>query len=127
MKENSNLSSLRKNILGAAWLAFIALVFALALPLASPAQDTGYISGIVTDKSGAVVVGAEVIVTAAGGGLTRTTTTNGDGAYVAAGLPGGSYNLAVTAKGFQKYSATRGMSSPRSLRRGNRKRTTLMR
>jgi len=53
------------------------------------------------------VVGAEIIVTAAGGGLTRTTTTNGDGAYVAAGLPGGSYNLAVTAKGFQKYSATK--------------------
>jgi len=107
VKENSNLSSLRKNILGAAWLVLIALVFALALPLASPAQDTGYISGTVTDKSGAAVVGAEIIVTAAGGGLTRTTTTNGDGAYVAAGLPGGSYNLAVTAKGFQKYSATK--------------------
>jgi len=58
VKENSNLSSFRKSILGAAWLAFIALVFALALPLASPAQDTGYISGTVTDKSGAAIAGA---------------------------------------------------------------------
>src|SRR5689334_114479 len=93
--------------LGAAWLAFLALAIALALPLSSRAQDTGYISGTVTDKSGAAVVSADVTVTAAGGGLTRTTTTNGDGAYVVAGLPGGTYNLTVTAKGFQKYSATK--------------------
>ncbi len=107
MKENSNLSSLRKNISRVAWLALIALVFALALPLASPAQDTGYISGTVTDKSGAAVTGADVTVSDTGGNLTRTTATNGDGAYVVAGLPGGSYNLVVTAKGFQKYSATK--------------------
>jgi len=46
--------------LGAAWLWLGVLVIALALPLASPAQDTGYISGTVTDKSGAAVVGADV-------------------------------------------------------------------
>ena len=80
MKENSELSNRRKNILGAAWLAFVALIIALALPLASRAQDTGYISGTVTDKSGAAVVGAEVVVTLAGGSLTRTTTSNSDGA-----------------------------------------------
>src|SRR5437016_3025029 len=93
-------------MLGAAWLAFVGLIIALALPLASHAQDTGYISGTVTDKSGSAVVGAEVVITNTAGSLTRTTTTNADGAYVVAGLPGASYNISVTAKGFQKYSAT---------------------
>ena len=92
---------------GAAWLAFVALILALALPLASHAQDTGYISGTVTDKSGAAVVSAEVVITNTAGSLTRTTTTNSDGAYVVAGLPGSTYNLVVTAKGFQKYSASK--------------------
>src|SRR5256886_16141995 len=94
-------------MLAAAWLAFVGLILALALPLASRAQDTGYISGTVTDKSGAAVVGAEVVVTNTAGSLTRTTTTNADGAYVVPGLPGATYNITVTAKGFQKYSATK--------------------
>src|SRR5438309_6696781 len=107
VKGNSDFSNPRKNMLGAAWLAFVALILALALPLASRAQDTGYISGTVTDKSGAAVVGAEVLITNTAGSVTRTTTTNADGAYVVAGLPGGTYNLVVTAKGFQKYSASK--------------------
>jgi hypothetical protein len=105
VKENCSLSDHRKNILGAVCLCLGALIFALALPLASRAQDTGYISGTVTDKSGAAVVGANVVITNAGGSLTRNTATNSDGAYVAAGLPGGTYNITVTAKGFQKFTA----------------------
>src|SRR5205807_1475439 len=107
VKQNSDFSNPRKNMLAAAWLAFVGLIIALALPLASRAQDTGYISGTVTDKSGAAVVGAEVVITNTAGSLTRTTTTNSDGAYVVAGLPGATYNISVTAKGFQKYSATK--------------------
>jgi len=107
VKENSEFSNRQKNTLGAAWLWLGVLIFALALPLASPAQDTGYISGTVSDKSGAAVVGAEVVITNTAGSLTRNTTTNADGAYVVAGLPGATYNIVVTAKGFQKYSATK--------------------
>jgi hypothetical protein len=81
------------------------MLVALILPLASHAQDTGYISGTVTDKSGAAVAGAEVVITGVGGNITRTTTTNTDGAYVVPALPGGTYNLSVTAKGFEKYQA----------------------
>src|SRR6266478_1652522 len=105
MKENSQLCNRRKNILGAACLWLGVLLVALALPLASPAQDTGYISGTITDKSGAVVAGADVVITNTSGSLTRTTNTNSDGAYVVAGLPGATYNIIVTAKGFSKYSA----------------------
>src|SRR5438477_7626391 len=107
VKETSDFSNPRKNMFRAAWLAFVALILALALPLASHAQDTGYISGTVTDKSGAAVVSAEVVITNTAGSLTRTTTTNADGAYVVAGLPGSTYTLVVTAKGFQKYSASK--------------------
>src|SRR5580692_12450044 len=69
------------------------------------AQDTGYIGGTVTDKTGAAVAGAEVVISSINGSSTRATITNADGAYVVAGLPGGSYNVVVTAKGFQKYTA----------------------
>src|SRR5258708_19597173 len=103
VKENSKLSNRRKNILRAACLSLGVLLIALALPLASRAQDTGYISGTVTDKSGAAIVGASVTITGAGGNLTRNTTTNSDGAYTVAGLLGGTYDVVLTAAGFQKF------------------------
>jgi hypothetical protein len=103
--ENSSPLKQRKNFFGSVPLWLCALVVALALPLALRAQDTGYISGTVTDKSGAAVAGAEVVITNTAGSLTRTTTTNTDGAYVVAGLPGATYNIGVTAKGFQKFIA----------------------
>ncbi len=102
---NSNPLHHRKNFLGAACVLLATILLALCLPLASRAQDTGYIGGTVTDKSGAAVVGAEVVITNAAGSLARATTTNADGAYVIAGLPGDTYNLVVTAKGFQKFTA----------------------
>src|SRR6202011_293691 len=48
---------------------------------------------------------ANIVLTNTAGSLTRNTTTNSDGAYVIAGLPGDTYNLSVSAKGFQKYTA----------------------
>ena len=86
-----------------ATLCFLLLVLCRSYVL--QAQDTGYISGTVFDKSGAAVVGAEVTLISTAGNLTRTTTTNNDGAYTIAGLPGGTYHLSITAKGFQKYTA----------------------
>jgi hypothetical protein len=77
----------------------------LCLPFLASAQDTGSISGTVTDKSGAAIAGADLVITSTAGSLTRATTTNSDGAFIAGGLPGGSYNLTVTAQGFQKYTA----------------------
>lgn len=86
--------------------AFLCAVAALlCVVCAANAQDTGYISGTVTDKSGAAVAGASVVISSTNGSATHPTTTNTDGAYVVAGLPGGSYNIVVTAKGFEKYTA----------------------
>jgi Carboxypeptidase regulatory-like domain len=82
-----------------------AALVVLCVPCFAVAQDTGSISGTVTDKTGAAVVGAEITISDLGGSLSRATVSNGDGVYVAAGLPGGTYNMVVTAKGFQKYEA----------------------
>jgi len=51
------------------------------------AQDTGYISGTVVDKSGAAIAGADVTVRNTAGSITRTTPTNNDGAYTIAVSP----------------------------------------
>src|SRR3989449_5960023 len=85
--------------LGSAAILFFVGLLALLISAApaARAQDTGYISGTVTDKTGSAVVGAEVVVAIAGGSFSRTTATNADGAYVVAGLPGGTYDITVTA------------------------------
>jgi hypothetical protein len=77
----------------------------LGLPVAIHAQDTGYISGTVTDNTGAAISGAKVTIISTTGNISRDTTTNDDGAYVVPGLPGASYDLSITAAGFQKYTA----------------------
>ena len=85
------------------WLGVV--VFLLLIPFHASAQDISVISGTVMDKSGAAVAGATVVVTNASGNLTRTTQTNENGAYVVPALPSGSYDVTVTAKGFQKFQA----------------------
>jgi Carboxypeptidase regulatory-like domain/TonB-dependent Receptor Plug Domain len=85
------------------WMGTLALL--LLLPLVASAQTNGLISGTVTDKSGAAVVGAKVVIASVGGNLTRTTETNGDGVYVASSLSPGTYNIIVSSKGFQKFEA----------------------
>ncbi len=105
MKEKLTPSAIRKYFVLAAPALVVALLALLLMPLASRAQDTGYISGTVTDKSGAAVANAEVVITSQGENLTRNTTTNSDGAYVGSALPAGTYDIVVTAAGFQKYQA----------------------
>ena len=67
------------------------------------AQDTGEITGTVRDSSGAVVQGAQVKIAGTAGGQERTTNTNADGDYLAAGLPGGTYNITISFKGFKTF------------------------
>jgi len=69
------------------------------------AQDTGSITGTVKDPSGAAVAGAAVSVSNPDHGIVRQTVTNSEGDYNESGLPGGVYNITVTASGFKKYQA----------------------
>lgn len=82
----------------------LAILLAFALP--SFAQGTATLTGTVTDKSGAVVPNATVVLTNTAVGVTRTTVSNSDGAYLLAGLPAGQYDLAVSAPGFKKFEVT---------------------
>src|ERR1700686_3531032 len=79
------------------------IVLALFSALNLSAQDTGEITGTVRDNTGAVIQGADVQINGTAGGIQRSTTTNSDGDYLAAGLPGGTYNLVVSAKGFKPF------------------------
>jgi hypothetical protein len=80
-------------------IAALALFSALNLC----AQDTGELTGTVRDNTGAIIRGADVQVTGTAGGIQRSTTTNSDGDYLAGGLPGGTYNITITAKGFKTF------------------------
>jgi hypothetical protein len=62
------------------------------------------ISGVVTDPSGAVVVGAVVTITSVAGG-TQTAITNEQGHYSLTGLAAGTYDLSVSAAGFKVFHA----------------------
>src|SRR6516165_4728962 len=65
--------------------------------------ESGAINGIVTDKTGAVVVGATVTATSVDTGLVRTTTTGSAGEYAITNLPPKLFNITIEAEGFQKY------------------------
>ena len=78
----------------------------LTLPFLARAQDAGYITGTVTDKSGGTVAGADVMVENAGRGISRKVKTNTSGEYLVAGLPATKYAVTVEAKGFETYQET---------------------
>ena len=63
---------------------------------------TGTITGEVTDPSGAVVSGAQVVAHNVSTGVDSPTTTNSDGFYRIQSLPIGHYEVTVQAPGFNK-------------------------
>ena len=84
--------------LAVAWLTFC---------LASYGQSTfGTVLGTVTDPSGSAVPRATVDLTNTGTNVTRTTTTGDAGNYQFVNVEIGSYQLKVTATGFQTMEFT---------------------
>ena len=77
-------------------------VLVLGLSLARPSfgQTFGQITGLVTDSSGGVLVGAPVTVTNPQTSFTRTENTNGSGLYTFPNLLPGGYNVKVEMQGF---------------------------
>ena len=56
----------------------------------------GTVLGTVTDPSGAVVSGANVVVRNVNTGQDRTTQTSADGSYTVPELPIGTYSVTIT-------------------------------
>ena len=84
----------------------VLLCITIGIFVAAPAfaQSTyGTLLGTVTDASGAVLVGATVTVTDVDTNTSKTTTTNSGGEYEIPNLLPGTYDVAITAKGFNQY------------------------
>jgi uncharacterized surface anchored protein len=78
------------------------LTFVAAVQTAHAQDITGLLSGTVTDKQGAVIVGASVIITNEATGVSRPPiTTDASGHWITDALPVGSYMVFVTAQGFK--------------------------
>jgi hypothetical protein len=72
---------------------------------ASAQFDTGTISGLVTDGTGAVIPHSSVTITNTGTGIQTTANTDSSGSFVASGLPFGHYVVSAIATGFGKATA----------------------
>jgi hypothetical protein len=82
------------------------LVLLLGAMHSAQAQTTGTISGIVTDKDGALLPGVAVRVHATAGGEARAATTNKAGEYSFPALQPGDYAITFTATGFAVQTET---------------------
>src|ERR1700730_5546607 len=92
-------------------LTYLLIVGLVLLTLGSgnafgQATASATIQGTVTDKSGAVVSGAEVVAKSKATDLTRTATTSDTGYFRFELLPVGTYTVTVTKAGFGTVSQT---------------------
>ena len=70
------------------------------LPLWAQSANSGTVTGIVTDASGAVVNGATVTLTDTSTNTSRTNNTNDAGRYIFVDVTPGVYDLTVAKQGF---------------------------
>ena len=83
-------------------LGFLGIVLSIISPSRLMAQiDQGSITGVVTDPSGAVIVGAQVTLTSTDTGLALNTKTNASGVYFFTPIKIGNYTISANAKNFQ--------------------------
>ena len=80
--------------------AFVFLTFFAAMAFAQAGRGT--VSGRVTDSTGAVAPGVEVVLQSKATGLTERTVTSGAGLYAFVSLNPGVYQVAVSQTGFAK-------------------------
>jgi len=81
-------------------LALLAVLMASALH--AQIVETGVITGVVKDHTGAVIPNAHVSLQNAGTGITTNSTTDSQGIYVSPPLHPGDYKVLVEAPGFSK-------------------------
>jgi len=83
------------------YIVVVCLVL-LALVRVSDAQSpNGTISGQVLDSTGAIIVGADVLLANDATGVQYSARTNGDGLYLLPNLPPGTYRLQISKQGFK--------------------------
>jgi hypothetical protein len=80
--------------------AVILVSLAVGRPAFGQTADTATVTGVVTDPSGAVVPGAQVVLLDKATGLARTQLTNSTGQYIFANVLPENDTIHVTMKGF---------------------------
>ena len=95
------------------------ITFLVALTSSSEGAQSTYatITGTVTDSSGAVISGANVVATNVETAVATKTTTNDDGVYTVPQLREGPYMLSITAPGLREFLATDVVLATRDIRR----------
>lgn len=89
------------------------LVLSVLAGLSVSAQSTfGTILGTVTDKSGAAVPGAKIVITNEGENVSRDIVSDSIGNYEALNLKAGTYTIAAEASGFRKFAQKIWCSTP---------------
>src|SRR5437667_8932268 len=82
--------------------AILCTIFFVSAGVCFAQQDTGIITGVVTDRSGSAVPNATVALLNTGTNTSIRVTTDNDGLFVATPLRIVSYTIAVEARGFKK-------------------------
>ncbi len=83
-------------------LGRVSLWFALSLVLLAQ-SDRGVVTGTVSDSTGSLIPGAQVIITNNNTGAASETVTTGTGNYTLLSLPAGTYTLKVSHAGFGAF------------------------
>jgi Carboxypeptidase regulatory-like domain len=89
--------------LAPAFSLLVACIFLLCAVTTKAQVTTADMVGKVTDKTGAVIPNAKVMVTNLGTNISRTLTTDESGDYVINLLPIGRYSVRVEATGFKSF------------------------
>ena len=85
-----------------AFLLVVVLIFS-CVPSYGQLNETGTITGSVTDQSGAVVPGASVVIVNVSTGVSTPLKSNGSGEFTQVGLNVGNYSVKVSMEGFGTY------------------------
>lgn len=76
-------------------------LLAWVMSVCAAAAATGYLTGVVTDPSGGVIIGASVIAVERSEGTYRAVNTGADGVFILSGLRPGIYKVTVRYPGFK--------------------------
>ncbi len=93
-------------VCGVLGFVLIALLSSFTPSLRAQSSSTGSVTGTVTDQSGAVLPGANVVLLSPDTGQTRTATTSNNGNYRFALLAPGTFTVKFSAAGFKTREAS---------------------
>src|SRR5262245_60357735 len=86
-------------------VALLAGVLAWTTPSYAQGGTASTLAGVVTDASGGVIPGADVVAKHNATGVTNTAVTNAEGLFSFPGIAIGSYTVTVSLQGFKTYVA----------------------